>query len=69
MNQLEILEHQIEELDNDSFAKLRKWFAEFEKTRLDDAYWAEQAGLALKSGFVGTEKTLNRLQERMNAET
>jgi hypothetical protein len=69
MNQLEILEHQIEELDNDSFAKLRQWFAEFEKMRLDDAYWAEQAELALKSGFVGTEKTLNRLQERMNAET
>lgn len=69
MNQLEILEHQIEELDNDSFVKLRAWFAEFEKTRLEDTYWGQQAEIALKSGFAGTEKTLNRLQERMNAET
>jgi hypothetical protein len=69
MNQLEMLERQIEELDNDSFTRLCAWFVEFEKIRLEDAYWAEQAQLALKSGFVGTEKTLSRLQERMNAET
>lgn len=69
MNQLEMLEHQIEELDNDSFTRLCAWFVEFEKIRLEDAYWAEQAQLALKSGFAGTEKTLSRLQERMNAET
>jgi hypothetical protein len=68
MTQLEILKHQIAELDNDSFMKLRIWFSEFEKTRLNDDYWAEQANLALKTGFVGSEKTLSILQGRMNAE-
>jgi hypothetical protein len=68
MTQLEVLEHQIAELDNDSFIKLRIWFSEFEKTRLNDDYWAKQAELALKTGFVGAEKSLSLLQGRMNAE-
>ncbi len=69
MNQLEILEHQIAELDDDAFTKLRDWFAEFEKTRLQDNYWVEQAEQALKTGFAGCEETARRLQERLNAET
>jgi hypothetical protein len=66
MNQLEVLEHQIAELDDDAFTELRDWFAEFEKTRLQDNSWAEQA---LKTGFAGCEETARRLQERLNAET
>ncbi|MCX7068057.1 MAG: hypothetical protein NTW85_10255 [Methylococcales bacterium] len=69
MNQLEVLEHQIAELDDDAFTQLRDWFAEFEKTRLQDNYWAEQAEQALKTGFAGCEETARRLQERLNAET
>jgi len=33
MVSVEILEEQIAELDNDSFAKLRDWFIEFEQSR------------------------------------
>ncbi len=32
---VEVLEEQIAELDNDSFAKLRDWFIEFEQSRWD----------------------------------
>lgn len=33
MINVEVLEEQIAELDNDSFAKLRDWFIEFEQSR------------------------------------
>ena len=69
MNQLEVLEHQIADLDNETFTKLRAWFVEFEKIRLHDSYWAEQAEQALKTGFAGCEETEKRLQARLNAET
>jgi hypothetical protein len=35
MVSVEVLEEQIAELDNDSFAKLRDWFIEFEQSRWD----------------------------------
>ena len=35
MTQVEILEKNIAELDDDSFAKLREWFIEFDQTRWD----------------------------------
>lgn len=35
MISVEMLEEQIAELDNDSFAKLRDWFIEFEQSRWD----------------------------------
>jgi hypothetical protein len=35
MISIEVLEEQIAELDNDSFAKLRDWFIEFEQSRWD----------------------------------
>ncbi len=35
MISVEVLEEQIAELDNDSFAKLRDWFIEFEQSRWD----------------------------------
>jgi hypothetical protein len=35
MIQVETLEKHIAELDDDSFAKLREWFTEFEQTRWD----------------------------------
>lgn len=69
MTQIEILEHQIAALDNDSFIKLYTWLIEFEKNRLEDAYWGQQAEIALNTGFVGSEKSLSRIQERLNAET
>lgn len=35
MISIEVLEEQIAKLDNDSFAKLRDWFIEFEQSRWD----------------------------------
>jgi hypothetical protein len=35
MTQVEILEKNIAELDDDSFAKLREWFIEFDQARWD----------------------------------
>jgi hypothetical protein len=35
MIQVETLEKHIAELDDDSFAKFREWFTEFEQTRWD----------------------------------
>ena len=35
MTQIEILEQNIAELDDDSFAKLREWFIEFDQSRWD----------------------------------
>ena len=35
MTQIEILEQNIAELDDDSFAKLREWFIEFDQARWD----------------------------------
>ena len=35
MIQVELLEQQITELDDDSFAKLRDWFAEYDHSRWD----------------------------------
>jgi hypothetical protein len=35
MNTIEALEHQIEQLDDSSFAKLRDWFLEFDQLRWD----------------------------------
>ncbi len=35
MTQIEILEKNIAELDDDSFAKLREWFIEFDQARWD----------------------------------
>lgn len=35
MMQVDVLEKHIEELDDDSFAKLREWFIEFDHARWD----------------------------------
>jgi hypothetical protein len=35
MVQVELLERQIAELDDDSFAELREWFIEFDQARWD----------------------------------
>jgi hypothetical protein len=35
MTQVELLEQRIAELDDDSFAKLREWFTEFDQARWD----------------------------------
>lgn len=35
MTQVELLEQNISELDDDSFAKLRDWFIEFDQARWD----------------------------------
>jgi prevent-host-death family protein len=43
--------------------------AEYERLRaLEDAWWGEQAQQAIEGGFAGSEETLRRLQERLNAE-
>jgi hypothetical protein len=36
MTQIEILEQQIAELDEQSFARLREWFIEFDHARWDN---------------------------------
>jgi hypothetical protein len=56
MTQVELLEKRIAELDDDSFAKIRAWFIEFDQTRWDRKIKADsnagkldfliQAGLA-----------------------
>lgn len=43
--------------------------AEYERLRtLEDAWWGERARRAIDGGFAGSEETLRRLQERLNAE-
>ncbi len=43
--------------------------AEYERLRtLEDAWWGERARQAIDGGFAGSEETLQRLQERLNAE-
>jgi prevent-host-death family protein len=46
-------------LDHAEFSRLR---------RLEDAYWAERAEEALKSGFLSPEETMSRLQARYAVE-
>lgn len=41
MIQVEVLERHIEELDDDSFAKLREWFIEFDHARWDQKLEAD----------------------------
>ena len=45
MMNVEMLEEQIAELDNDSFAKLRDWFVEFDQLR-----WEKQIEADSNSG-------------------
>ena len=35
---------------------------------LEDAWWGERARQAIEGGFAGSEETLRRLGERLNAE-
>ena len=44
-------------LDHAEFARLR---------HLEDAYWLAHADEAIKSGFLGPEETLRRMQTRLN---
>lgn len=41
MIQIELLEQHIAELDDDSFAKLREWFIEFDQARWDNKLEAD----------------------------
>lgn len=42
--------------------------AEYERLQaLDDAYWGERAKQALENGLAGTDETMRRLQERIDA--
>lgn len=42
--------------------------AEYERLQaLDDAYWGERAKQALENGLTGTDETMRRLQERIDA--
>lgn len=42
--------------------------AEYERLQaLDDAYWGERAKQALESGLAGTDETMRRLQQRIDA--
>jgi len=44
--------------------------AEYERLQaMDDAYWGERAKQALEGGLAGTDETMRRLQERINAST
>jgi antitoxin Phd len=44
--------------------------AEYERLQaMDDAYWGERAKQALEGGLSGTDETMRRLQERLNAST
>ncbi|MDD5268845.1 MAG: hypothetical protein PHO08_17255 [Methylococcales bacterium] len=36
---------------------------------MDDAYWGERAKQALEGGLAGTDETMGRLQERIDAST
>ena len=41
--------------------------AEFERLcRLEDAYWIAHADEAIKSGFLGPEETMRRIQARLS---
>ncbi len=41
--------------------------AEFERLcRLEDAYWIARADEAIKSGFLGPEETMRRIQARLS---
>ena len=44
-------------LDHAEFARLR---------HLEDAYWIARADEAIKSGFLGPEETLHRIQARLS---
>ena len=50
MTQIEILEQNIAELDDDSFAKLSEWFFEFDQARWDKQLEADSN--AGKLGFL-----------------
>jgi len=42
--------------------------AEYERLQaMDDAYWGERAKQALEGGLAGTDETMRRLQERIDA--
>jgi PHD/YefM family antitoxin component YafN of YafNO toxin-antitoxin module len=42
--------------------------AEYERLQaMDDAYWGERAKQALEGGLAGTDETMRRLQERLDA--
>jgi len=42
--------------------------AEYERLQaMDDAYWGERAKQALADGLAGTDETMRRLQERIDA--
>jgi len=42
--------------------------AEYERLQaMDDAYWEERAKQALEGGLAGTDETMRRLQERLDA--
>ena len=42
--------------------------AEYERLQaMDDAYWGERAKQSLADGLAGTDETMRRLQERVDA--
>jgi antitoxin Phd len=42
--------------------------AEYERLQaMDDAYWGERARQALEGGLAGTDESMRRLQERIDA--
>ncbi len=44
-------------------------YAEYERLQsVEDAYWGERARSAEQTGFVGTEETMRRIRERLDAE-
>lgn len=42
--------------------------AEYDRLQaMDDAYWGERAKQAIEGGLAGTDETMRRLQERIDA--
>lgn len=72
MIQVEILEQYIEELDDNSFAKLRDWFIEFEQTRmkkydnsLSSPFWHETELQKTEADFLaGSMKSVDWQQAK-----